>query len=611
VEGMITHLDRRNKRMKLSIQQQMKHQALVSEVMQVLGEEDEEGPGLPLAEEVAFEEKENTIDPASAGQIGSVLVVDDHNEVREPLVEWLGRLGIEADGAESLKQALDRLEEKSYGLALIDLNLSGEDGLGLVEALERVAADTWVAVMSTPELIAQRSEELANLGVIEAFVKPLDLEEIREVLVKLGQGERPGSLGLQVVEDKREEVQSSFQRLAETMRSGAPLVGRFEVGLKQLVPSAQAEEGVVFRLDPDSQRVSIVARVGELRLNREAVDGLVESPVKDVIREGIPVFETFVSRSAQRRFSKLSALLPFESCLGIPIPAGGEVQYALFLFHREPEAFSRYRLRDAQATAMLFSVALESQALEQRIRAVAPFLLSGQLAAGFGHEVFNKMSGLEIQLRNLQTDCQRLELDRDALDTGELGRAMDQILDVALDMKDAVTLFRELVRAEQEERVDVNGMVQRAVLLLRPIARQERVRIEPNLAPDLPPVVGNAVRLQQVFVNVMLNAVQQTALKMKQWPEGRGRLKITTAHEPEEARPIRVRFADNGPGIHRQLWEHIFTLGFSTRPGGTGLGLFIAKSLVESMGGAIGVERSMVPAGTIFRVELPAVRSKE
>jgi signal transduction histidine kinase len=287
------------------------------------------------------------------------------------------------------------------------------------------------------------------------------------------------------------------------------------------------------------------------------------------------------------------------------------VQYALFLFHGEAEAFSRYRLRDAQAMATLFSVALESQSLEQRIRAVAPFLLSGQLAAGFGHEVYNKMSGLEIQLRNLQADCQRLEPGSESWDREALNKEMSQILDVALDMKEAVTLFRELVRAEQEERVDVNGVVQRAALLLRPVARQERMRLELDLVPDLPPVVGNAMRLQQVFVNVMLNGVQQTALKMKQWPEGGGRLKITTVHEPEAPRPIRVFFADNGPGIHRQLWEQIFTLGFSTRPGGTGLGLFFAKSLVESMGGAIGVERSVVPAGTIFRVELPAGRSKE
>ena len=115
------------------------------------------------------------------------------------------------------------------------------------------------------------------------------------------------NMRLEVAE--REDGQDSFQCLADRMRSGAPLARGFEAGLAELVPSARAEEGIVFRLDPDSQQVSIVARVGELRLNRDAVIGLGESPVKDVIRERTPVFETFVSRQAQRRFGKLLALL--------------------------------------------------------------------------------------------------------------------------------------------------------------------------------------------------------------------------------------------------------------------------------------------------------------
>jgi len=606
VKAMITHLDRRTSRLRLSIRRQMKQQAKVGKVLeflrgrQVVGEEplDKEQTG-------SVGKKEEGVAPVVAGRVGRVLVVDDHDEVREPLVKWLRRLGLATDGAGSPDQAMARLQERSYGLSLIDLDLSGESGLSLIQAMEKVTSDTRLAVMSTPERIAQRSGELAALGVVDAFVKPLNLDEIREAMVQLGRGETPGPLGLPVPGYKGERTQSSFQRLAATMRSGLPLAARFEDGLKDLVRFSQAEEGLVFQLAPDSQQVSIVAQAGELVLNQEAIYALGKSPVKDVIREGKEVFETNVSRQVRRRFSKLLDLLPFESCLGVPIPARGEVQHALFLFHRKPDVFSRYRLRDTQAMAVLFSVALENQALEQHIRAVSPFLLSGQLAAGFGHEVYNKMSGLEIQLRNLQDDCKRLKSGVESSDFVELGRATDQLLDVALDLKRTVELFRELIGAEQEEEVDVNEVVQRVVQLLRPTARRRRVRIEMDLAPNLSPITGSAVRLQQVFANVMLNALQHTAQEMEQWPDGRGMLQITTAWEVEEERPIRVRFADNGPGIHCQLWENIFALGFSTRPGGTGLGLFIARSLVESMGGALCVEQSLVPSGTIFRVELP------
>jgi len=606
VKAMITHLDRRTSRLRLSIRGQMKQQAKVGKVLeflrgrQVVGEEllDEEQTG-------SVGKKEEGVAPVVAGRVGRVLVVDDHDEVREPLVKWLRRLGLATDGAGSPDQALARLQERSYGLSLIDLDLSGESGLSLIQAMEKVTSDTRLGVMSAPERIAQRSGELAALGVVDAFVKPLNLDEIREALVRLGRGEMSDPLWLPVPESGKEEAKSSFQRLAETMRGGLPLAARFEDGLKDLIRFSQAEEGLVFQLAPDSQQVSIVAQAGELALDQEAVYALDKSPVKDVICEGREVFETNVSRQVRRRFSKLLDLLPFESCLGVPIPARGEVQHALFLFHRKPDVFSRYRLRDAQAMAVLFSVALESQALERRIQTISPFLLSGQLAAGFGHEVYNKMSGLEIQLRNLQDDCKRLELGVESSDFVELGRATDQLLDVALDLKRTVELFRELIRAEQEEQVNVNEVVRRTVWLLRPTAHQHRVRIKVDLTTDLPPIVGSAARLQQVFANLMLNALQHTAQKMEQWPDGRGMLQIATAWEVEEERPIRVRFADNGPGIHHRLWENIFALGFSTRPGGTGLGLFIARSLVESMGGAICVEQSIVPLGTIFRVKLP------
>ncbi len=611
VEAEIVALYPRTKKVRLSMRRHMERQAKVSKVLEHLTERKAgEEESLHKEDPAVVAEGERNIDPAIARRVGRILVVDDHKEVREPLVAWLHRLGFAADGAESPDEVKRLLSAHRYGLALIDLDLSGDDGLGLIQALEKAVPDTRVAVMSIPEWIAERSAELAASGVSEVFAKPLNLDEIREALVHLGRGEALEPLWTGRPEPSEDWEQSSFQRLAETMRSGRPLVARFEAGLKELTRFTRAEVGLIFHLHPDSQQVSIVAQAGDLPLNRKAIYALAESPVKDLIHEGGEVFETHVSHRARRRFNKLLALLSFESCIGVPIPAGGEVQYALFLFHRKPDAFTRYRVRDAQAMAVLFSVALESQDLEQRIQASSPFLLIGHLAAGFGHEVYNKMSGLEIQLRNLRADHERLERGWESLrpaesfDFIELGRAMDRLLDVALDLKHTVGLFRELTQVEQEEEVDVNEVVQRAVLLLRPTARRQRVRIEMDLAPGLPPITGSAARLQQVFANVLLNAVQHTAQKMERWPDGRGALQITTALESEKERPIRVRVTDNGPGIHRQLWQNIFALGFSTRPRGTGLGLFIARSLTESMGGRIVVERSVIPIGTTFRVEL-------
>ena len=72
-------------------------------------------------------------------------------------------------------------------------------------------------------------------------------------------------------------------------------------------------------------------------------------------------------------------------------------------------------------------------------------------------------------------------------------------------------------------------------------------------------------------------------------------------------RPIQVRFSDMGPGIHGSHLERVFDLGFSTRPDGSGLGLFTTRRLIESMSGSITVEKSAMLLGVTFLVELPLI----
>jgi signal transduction histidine kinase/CheY-like chemotaxis protein len=539
-------------------------------------------------------------------------VVDDDRTVLDPLVEWLRRQGGEAEGAASPAQALTCLEESRFDLVLVDIDLSGEDGVDLIRRVMEASPECPVAVMSVPEWIVERGRELEKLGVAEAFAKPLDLCEIREGLTRIAQGETLRGQYLATCRSSQGGAVDSFRALSREARGSTSLRSRLEAGLGELYALTRAEAAMVFYMDPVSHKISIVAQVGVLPLNHEAVYSLGDSPVKDLICEGGDIFELYMSRKARRRFVKLLALLPFESCIGVPVQAAGQVHHALFLFHREPEAFSSYRLRDAWAMATLFGVALEEDLLERRARDVGRFLLSGELAAGFGHEVYNKISGLEIQIRNLRakvgrSPCAAEETaPADPLASAGMGRAIEGVLETTLDLKRVAVSFRELIRAREQEEIDVNEVIRRAELLLRPTARKCRVRISTKLASDLAHTLGSATRLQQSFSNVMLNAVQQVAQKMESLSGG-GTLEVNSSWEPEDATyPIKVRFIDTGPGIHRRLWDSIFALGFSTRPGGTGLGLFVARSVVEAMGGRISVEQSVVPVGTTFLVELPA-----
>ncbi len=615
VEAVITSINRRTERVRLSIRRRMEQQIRAIEFAQHLTSprqiEEEPEEDRPDSEEVQ--------EPVGGlSFLGRVLVVDDDKTVLDPLVEWLRRQGCKAEGVESPIQALTHLKETRFDLVLVDIDLSGEDGVALIHRVRKSSPECPVAVISVPEQIVERGQELEELGVAEVFAKPLDVGEIEEGLTRITQGETLVGRPLTASRPIQNDAVDSFRILSREMRGSASLRSRLEAGLRELSTLTRAETAIVFYLDPISRKVSITAQVGMLPLNHDAVYSLDGSPVKDLIHEGGDIFELHVSHKAQRRFGKLLTLLPFESCIGVPIQAEGQAHYALFLFHREPDAFSRYRLRDAWAIATLLGVALESDLLERRAQDISRFLLTGELTAGFGHEVYNKISGLEIQIRNLRAEYGQLPDAReditpaDPLTHTKIGGAIDGVLATALDLKRVAVSLRELTRSEEQEDIDVNEVIRRAELLLRPTARKHKVHITTKLAPDLPKALGSSARLQQVFSNVMLNAVQQVSPKMERLSDGWGALEVTSSREPEDdVLPIKIRFTDTGPGIHRRLWESIFALSFSTRPRGTGLGLFVARSIAESMGGQIAVERSVILFETTFLIELPGSGTPE
>jgi signal transduction histidine kinase len=608
VEAMITSLNRSAQRVRLSIRRQMVHEAEVQKITKQLLARESAAESLSEPE-VPDAEPERVLDLHG---LGRALVVDDDDSLRDGLMVWLQRHGCQADGVDRLNDGLAQVAQAEYSLIIVDLDLAGQDGLEFVRALRQNPSEVSVIVISVPDWIAERSRELEELAVVGVFTKPLDLDEMADTLARLAHGETVGPFRLRT-SDGAEESRSAFQQLAQTMRSGTLLETRLEAALKELVRLTRAELCVFFHLDPISQQIEVLARAGHRPLKQEAVYTLTQSPVKDLILEGGEIYEARLSSHARKRFEKLLDAVEFESCIGVPVAALGRVEHALFLFHRESEAFSRYRLRDAHAMATLLAVALENQALEERIQAINPFLVSGQLAAGFGHDVFNKMSGLELQVLNLRADLGTLAgAERiPTLSFDQTMQDMEQVLETTLDLKRTIEAFQKLVRAESQVCLDANLVVTRSVSLLQSTARRAKVHIKTDLSPDLPPMVGNPVRLQQAFLNVMLNAIQHIELKRKRWPKGESRLLVTTGLESGSDLPLQVRFTDTGPGIHRKLWDGIFALGFSTREGGSGLGLFIARSLAESMGGQISVEQSTIPSGTTFLVELPAAQVRE
>ncbi len=592
IEAIVMRISPGKKKVRLSIKARLEQRAKALGIFDRISGAPDDSPHRKAAAPVGIARYSEQIESFIHHNVGPVLVVDDHAEVRGPLAAWLNQCGLEVSQAESLSEGLAQIGQREWRVILIDLNLLEYDGLDLVRFAMEQGSRAHICVMSSHDSLIERAADIELAGVSQVFAKPLDVNELKQFLLRLARGESVPQW--RAMTQTAASVFPAFPDIAAIERKEDSPLHRLQIALDQVTDTLRAQIGLIFGMDPSSRAISVLAQAGDDALKADALYGLCDSPVEDVICEDAPIFENRVSEKAQARFSKLSDLLKFESCIGVPIRVHEEIRHAAFFFHRDPDAFSKYRVRDARAGATLFAALLAEEAMNRRLRSLHPMLLGGELAAGFGHEVANKISGLELQLLQLP-----IHGDRD-----ELQAELANVLNLTLDLKSTVEAFQQLPRSNEGQMAvdlcDVNATIQRAKLLLRPVARREGVKISQKLAPNLPPVTGSAITLQQVFLNLMLNAVQQMSLRSAEH-----RVLAISSSAGKEPFPVQVRFWDTGPGIHKPLWEKIFSPGFSTR-NGSGLGLFIARNFLHSLGGRIRVEESFIPLGTTFLVELPS-----
>ena len=144
---------------------------------------------------------------------------------------------------------------------------------------------------------------------------------------------------------------------------------------------------------------------------------------------------------------------------------------------------------------------------------------------------------------------------------------------------------------------DLNDILRETVGFVSPLGRFDHVRFKMNLAPDLPPVLGDPQQMQQVFLNLFNNA--SDAMKGQS-----GRIMISTRQQARDG-SVEVVVADEGRGIHPDLLNHVFQPGFTTRPDGHGYGLAICRRIVEQHGARLSVH-SEPWQGTTFVLSMPS-----
>ena len=218
----------------------------------------------------------------------------------------------------------------------------------------------------------------------------------------------------------------------------------------------------------------------------------------------------------------------------------------------------------------------------------------GELTASLAHEIRQPISAA---VTNAKT-CLRW-LRRDEPDVAEACEAASRLVKDVMRAADIIGRITSLFKkgALQRDLVDVNELIREMIVLLRSEASRYSISIRSELAENLPKVMADRVQLQQVFMNLMLNAID--AMK-----EGSGGSELTIKSEAGDAQLL-ISVSDTGAGLPPEHAEQIFKAFFTTKDAGTGMGLPISRSIIESHGGrlwATGVPGS----GATFQFTLPA-----
>jgi signal transduction histidine kinase len=185
-------------------------------------------------------------------------------------------------------------------------------------------------------------------------------------------------------------------------------------------------------------------------------------------------------------------------------------------------------------------------------------------------------------------------------DLGEVREALAGIVGNVGRAGDIIDRIRDQIRhaPPRKERFDLNAAIDEVIGLGRSAIIKNRVWVQTRLCEGLFPVHGDRVQLQQVVLNLLLNAIEAMG-SVEAAPR---ELLISTR---QDHTGVLVAVHDSGPGIHPEHLERVFNSFYTTKPSGTGMGLSICRSIIDAHGGRLWAEANE-PRGTIFQFTLPA-----
>jgi C4-dicarboxylate-specific signal transduction histidine kinase len=290
------------------------------------------------------------------------------------------------------------------------------------------------------------------------------------------------------------------------------------------------------------------------------------------------------------------------------LPPGSEIQF------RNPTAWEQYRAYIlAVIAAILIQAALIFWLLYEHWRRQRAEILvrntmselthvnrmatAGQLSASIAHEVRQPLAGI---LANAQAALRWLEKGNGE----EVLASLNGIVSEGFRASDIITNLRAMFKSDVHEKtlVDINKLVLSVLALVRIDLQKHEIELQTKLDDQIPRVLGNQVQLQQVILNLIMNAIESMSSVQAHV------LRIKT--ELSKSNTVHVSIEDTGTGIEPSDLARLFKPMFTTKERGMGMGLSICQSIIEKHDGRIWVSPG-ANGGSIFQFELPTIANKD
>lgn len=560
---------------------------------------------LDIENKISQKQTVDKFDLNTKEDIINVLIIDDDKSLADSMESGLKTYGLDVVSKYDEISASSYLNDSQvdFDIALVDLYLNkSEDysGLRIVQLINDILPRCKILLISGISDFKKLEKNCGDDLKISGFLlKPFTPEQLRNAMINCSHNQSKPLMSFFKQYKKKTHFNSEPNDDDNVIMSE----------IQKVMKATGATTVCLFSINPLNYEITLEASAGQSDLFRIYRYKLRYSPVRDVAIVGEQIFENFILPDKISKHKWLYRAFEYQSCIGQPVKAASELAYCLFAFHNQQ---NKFRDPDHKYEVMIASERIAREIETKRLydlrKKEMPFIIGGKSYGILGHELSSTLTSQEFQISDINIT---LNKSKDLLpeEIDQLKAVVEKVTATNIKAMNIINTFRRMAMGQHEEveLFELKEVVRQAARTVNFELKSMNVKLKiEQIKDDFPKIRGRCTAVEQLLYNLLLNAAQQIFMFREIRKEGLIRIqtnKLTIEDNPW----IRILIHDTGPGIHAFDFENVFKTGFSTRVGGLGLGLDIAKHIVTDMGGKIKIEASTLFVGTSFEILLPGI----